>query len=110
MSADAGGTEDVSGNLSVTGLTVNGLIKHIQTIIKMENVASFQVSYFLPQDTSFMVPSVFFTVPKDHTEVILIFKALKNLMNYTFKRQSSPKISQFFRVKKFKFLKPKEPA
>lgn len=67
MSADAGGTEDVSGNLSVTGLSVNGLVKHIQTLIKMENVTSFQVSYLLLQDTSYMVPSVFFTVPKDHT-------------------------------------------
>ncbi len=33
-----------------------------------------------------MVPSVMFTVPGEHKDIIIIFKALSNLMNYTFKR------------------------
>lgn len=45
-----------------------------------------------------MVPSIFFTVPYEHNQAVIIFKALGNLINYTFKRQPSPKISQFFKV------------
>ena len=47
LSADAGGTGETTGNLAVTGISVKGLAKHINTLIKMENVGSFSVSMHL---------------------------------------------------------------
>ena len=50
-----------------------------------------------------MVPSIFFTTPPLHHNSIVIFKSLSNLMNFTFKKEPSPKISHFFKIRKFRY-------